>query len=153
MSEALEQFWVVFPSRNQSSEVMQPANCAFDFIVGNVASEHTTVLCGRLGMALAMRADQRDAARLAEPVGIGHFVVKQPLRRFVTHVRTSLIRQFLVRDPRKLPSSPKSRNSDSDAVIKYHARSSNIRLNYKINHSFSLSAEDVDLFASSRNQE
>ena len=25
MGEALEQFWVVFPSRNQSAEVMQPA--------------------------------------------------------------------------------------------------------------------------------
>ena len=88
MGEALEQIRVVFPSCNQPSEVMQPANCAFDFIAANVAPERTTVLCGRLGTALAMRVDQADAAdveRLTEPVGISRFVVKQPLRRFVVH--------------------------------------------------------------------
>ena len=43
LSEAFKQFRVVFPSRYQSAKVMQPANCAFDFIAADIASERT---CG-----------------------------------------------------------------------------------------------------------
>ncbi len=65
---------------------MQPANCAFDFIAATIASERTAILRGWFGAAAPMRTNRRDVAhveRVAEPVGIGGFVVQQSLRSFV----------------------------------------------------------------------
>lgn len=83
MNEAFEQFGIVFPTDDESAEVMQPTDRAFHFVSTPVSSQRAAVLRGGLHAVLAMRADERDAADVecvTKPVGIGRSVVHQALR-------------------------------------------------------------------------
>lgn len=83
MNEALEQFRIVFPPRDQAVESLQPANRTLDFVATFVPTQRASVLQWRLRAVLPVRTDQLDlssAQSLPQPVGIGHLVEEKPLR-------------------------------------------------------------------------
>ena len=88
LGEAPKEVGVVFVTRDQTPEGLQPGNRAFDFVAPLVPSQFAAVLCGASLPVAAMRTDQIDAARrqtLAERIAVSGFVVNQsrrlPLRR------------------------------------------------------------------------
>ena len=82
MHEAEEEMGVVFVACDESPEVLQPTDRAFDLPATTIAGKLAPVLKGRARAIVAMRADQFDAA-LSQPlpqmVAVGGEIVDQVL--------------------------------------------------------------------------
>jgi hypothetical protein len=83
VEEALEQVGIVFRSRDEPTEIVEPADTAFDPVAANVASEGTTILSRKFCAVRSMRTDQLDTTRretVTKPIRIGRSVVQQTTR-------------------------------------------------------------------------
>jgi len=79
----VKQVSVEFVARDQSAEVLQPTDRAFDFPATPIASQSSAILSGRLDSVAAMRADQLDAAplqALTQWIAISSSIVDQVTR-------------------------------------------------------------------------
>jgi hypothetical protein len=66
VNEALDQFWVVFPARDQPAKVVEPAERTLRTIPPLVAPQRATVVGRRPGAVLAVRADHQDAGSASD---------------------------------------------------------------------------------------
>jgi hypothetical protein len=63
MKETFEEMSVSFVSDKESSLVLKPADCSFDFPAMEISTKRSAVLTWRLLASLAMRSDLFDTAQ------------------------------------------------------------------------------------------
>lgn len=83
MHESLKQIGIVLIASDQATEVLQPANRAFNLPSPKITSEASSVLGGRLLSVLSMRTDQLDppsSKPFSQRIAIGSRIVNQTLR-------------------------------------------------------------------------
>ena len=93
LSEAFEEVFVVFVTHDESFEILQSADGAFDLPASLVPTQRTTVLAFGPLAILAMRRDQLHITineRIAKPVGVGRFIVDEPERHAISRMSTSV---------------------------------------------------------------
>ncbi len=83
MNKRLKYLDFMLIANDQSTEIADPADRAFDFPATAVASKLPTILQFRFAAVAPVRTDQIDAASpqpLSQRIGIGRLVVNQPFR-------------------------------------------------------------------------
>ena len=95
MDETVKEVSVVFVTRDEPPEVLQPADRPFNAPAAAVATEFATVLRRRLLAVLAMRTNQINTATakpLTQRIAVGSSIVNQPAS---LSSQDSLIEQLL----------------------------------------------------------
>ena len=88
MYKSFEQMGVSFVAYKESSLILQPTDGAFNFPAMAISTKCTAILARSFSPTVAMRCNLFNPAtlqRIAKPVRISRFVIKQPTRTLLRH--------------------------------------------------------------------